>query len=98
MTKSAEVSVLRFLSCVFDLLVTHFHFYSGTADRLKPVPYAIRVAYQSKRILLIRWERPAKLEEFIVPPKGGFDWRVPDFLAEKVSFDAMRYYPPLLYC
>ena len=31
----------------------------GTADRLKPVPFMLRMAYNSHRILLIRWTRPA---------------------------------------
>jgi hypothetical protein len=54
----------------------------GTADRLKPILYMLRVAYQTQRILLIRWTRPATLEEFLILPKGGFDWRVPPFLAD----------------
>ena len=56
----------------------------GTADRLKPLPWAVRVAYQTHRILLIRWTRPARLEEFLLPPQGGVDWRVPEWLAEVV--------------
>jgi hypothetical protein len=57
----------------------------GTADRLKPLPFMLRVAYESQRILLIRWTRPALLEEFLVPPKDGFDWRVPQRMANVVS-------------
>jgi hypothetical protein len=57
----------------------------GTADRLKPLPFILRVAYESQRILLIRWTRPALLEEFLVPPKDGFDWRVPERMAYAVS-------------
>jgi hypothetical protein len=57
----------------------------GTADRIKTVPTALRMAYETHRILLIRWTRPAMLEEFLVPPKGGFDWRVPSWMAEVVS-------------
>ncbi|VEU45143.1 unnamed protein product [Pseudo-nitzschia multistriata] len=49
----------------------------GTADRLKPLPTLLRRAWETKRIYLIRWTRPAMLEEFLVPPEGGFDWRVP---------------------
>jgi hypothetical protein len=54
----------------------------GTADRLKPIPVLLRIAYENKRIYLIRWTRPHPLEEFLVPPMGGFDWRVPPDLAE----------------
>jgi hypothetical protein len=57
----------------------------GSADRLKTLPWALRTAYRSRRILLIYWTKPAKLEEFLVPPKGGIDWRVPAFMAEKVT-------------
>lgn len=49
----------------------------GTADRLKPMPTLLRIAYRTRRILLIRWTRPGMLEEFLVPPKGGIDWRIP---------------------
>ena len=31
----------------------------GTADRLKPLPMVLRLAYQSQRILMIKWGRPA---------------------------------------
>ena len=57
----------------------------GTADRLKTVPWVLRVAYYTRRILLIRWTKPNTLESYLVPPVGGFDWRVPDWLAEIVS-------------
>jgi hypothetical protein len=50
----------------------------GTSDRLKSFPVLLKIAYQSKRILLIRWTRPAPLEEFLLPPLGGLDWRVPN--------------------
>jgi hypothetical protein len=53
---------------------------SGTSDRLQSLPAKIRLAAKLNRILLILWERPAKLEEFLVPPCGGLDWRVPDWL------------------
>jgi hypothetical protein len=52
----------------------------GTSDRLKSLPTMLRMASVTKRFLLIHWKRPAKLEEFLLPPKGGFDWRVPDWL------------------
>jgi len=57
----------------------------GTADRLKPIPTLIRLAYEYKRILLIRWTRPAPLEEFLLPPAGGFDWRVPQCMVDVIE-------------
>jgi hypothetical protein len=52
----------------------------GTADRLKPLPLLLWTAYKSNRILLIKWGRPAELEAFLLPPRGGLDWRVPEWL------------------
>ena len=57
----------------------------GTSDRLKPVPTLLRIAAWTKRFLLIHWSRPAKLEEFLMPPKGGIDWRVPDWLSPELA-------------
>ena len=52
----------------------------GASDRLKPIPFAMRLAYDTKRILLVDWERPARLEEFLIPPLGGLNWSVPYWL------------------
>jgi len=57
----------------------------GTADRLWPLPFYLRVAAQSKRIFLTKWGRPAELEDFLLPPLHGFDWRVPEWLFPLVS-------------
>ena len=60
----------------------------GTADRLKPLPWFVRVAYYTKRILLFYWEKPGRLEEFLVPPKGGLDWSMrPAWMVDQVSFN-----------
>lgn len=42
----------------------------GTADRLRPLPALVRVAANTKRLLLIHWARPAPLTEFLFPPVG----------------------------
>ena len=55
----------------------------GLADRLKPLPYLIRLAAQHKRLFLIRWDRPAKLEEFLLPNK--LDWTVPDWMVARIE-------------
>ncbi len=57
----------------------------GTADRLKPIPTLLRAAYENKRVFLIRWTRPAPLEQFLSPPAGGFDWRIPPALDEYIE-------------
>jgi hypothetical protein len=54
----------------------------------KPLPYLLSLAYENHRILLIHWTRPAPLETFLAPPKGGFDWRATDELAQILKDDA----------
>jgi hypothetical protein len=58
----------------------------GTADRLKPLPLILWTAHQSQRMVLIKWGRPAALEAFLLPPKNGMDWRVPDWLFAQQEF------------
>jgi hypothetical protein len=59
----------------------------GAADRLRVVPVALLVAHQFDRILLIHWERPCPLTEFLVPPvTGGLDWSIPAWLQERLEF------------
>jgi hypothetical protein len=52
----------------------------GTADRLGPLPFGLAVANATNRILLLHWTQPGPLESFLLPPLGGLDWRVPDWL------------------
>jgi hypothetical protein len=61
---------------------------AGAADRLKMIPMQILLAEQAKRLFFIHWSRPAALEEFLVPPAGGLDWRLPAWLAEKIDANA----------
>mmetsp|Transcript_43618 Transcript_43618/g.105767 ORF Transcript_43618/g.105767 Transcript_43618/m.105767 type:complete len:553 (+) Transcript_43618:141-1799(+) len=70
------------ISCVDDMRKC-----GGTSDRLKPIPTMIRAAAMSKRLLLVYWNRPCALEEFLLPPVGGIDWRVPDWLRDKLMDD-----------
>ncbi|CAJ1959369.1 unnamed protein product [Cylindrotheca closterium] len=49
----------------------------GTADRTKPFLFLLREAYMTKRLMFIHWTLPAHLEEFLVPPMGGMNWRAP---------------------
>jgi hypothetical protein len=55
----------------------------GVADRLKSLPFFIAAAASSKRIFLIRWERPTKLEEFLLP--NEINWSVLDWMYGKVN-------------
>ena len=64
----------------------------GVADRLKTLPFVIAAAAKSKRIFMIRWERPTKLEEFLVP--NEINWSVPQFLYNKTdSFKDTKFIP-----
>jgi hypothetical protein len=57
----------------------------GLADRLGPLPLHVQVAASSDppRLLLLHWSKPAPLESFLLPPRGGVDWRVPGWLREQ---------------
>eukprot|EP00984_Skeletonema_dohrnii_P032757 scaffold27412_cov94-Skeletonema_dohrnii-CCMP3373.AAC.1 len=50
----------------------------GASDRLQDMPYNLILANQTNRVLLVRWEIPAKLEHFLVPQPDGINWTVPD--------------------
>ena len=49
----------------------------GGADRLMSLPLMILLASKLKRLLFYKWEMPAQLEDFLVPPPDGLDWRWP---------------------
>ena len=61
----------------------------GLSDRLRPLPTLILIAARSQRLLLIQWTRPFPLEEFLVPPMGGIDWRAPAWLTRKFKTGAI---------
>jgi hypothetical protein len=48
----------------------------GLSDRLKSIPYFLKLANATNRVFLIKWG-PSDLENFLVPPTGGLDWTVP---------------------
>jgi len=54
----------------------------GLHDWLGQLPLDLYMANQTKRVLLIKWQKPQPLQEFLVPPRvdeGGIDWTFPDF-------------------
>ena len=65
----------------------------GLADRLLPLPYLIQLAHNTSRLLLIHFQKPAPLEEYLVPPRGGMDWRIPAWLVPVFNFtgESRRY-------
>ncbi|GKY92206.1 hypothetical protein MPSEU_000191800 [Mayamaea pseudoterrestris] len=58
----------------------------GTSDRLRSLPLKVKLAAKLNRLFLIHWQRPTKLEEFLVPPPNGLDWTVPDWLVTNLNF------------
>ena len=58
-------------------------------DRLRTFLFLLYLAQSDPihehRIFLLHWDRPAPLESFFVPPVGGLDWRVPDWLLPKLA-------------
>ena len=46
----------------------------GASDRLQDMPYNLMLANQTNRILLVRWEKPGRLQHYLIPPKDGIDW------------------------
>lgn len=46
----------------------------GIGDHLRGMMYALRAAAATKRVLLLHWEHPGNLTDFLVPG-AGIDWR-----------------------
>ena len=78
-TNSTPPSDIRFL---ISRCLAHDHC-GGASDRLQDMPYNIMLANQTQRILLIKWEKPAALEHYLVPPTDGIDWTISDDMFEK---------------
>lgn len=55
----------------------------GASDRLQEIPYSIMLANQTNRVLLVKWEKPAALENYLVVPRGGIDWTIPEDMFPK---------------
>jgi hypothetical protein len=55
------------------------------SERLLIVPYLLRLAYDTKRLLFIHWDVPVDIAYFLVPPIMGCDFRVPIWLRKIVS-------------
>jgi hypothetical protein len=61
----------------------------GASDRLQSVPAMLMLANMTGRMLFIKWSRPAPLQEFLVPPTGGLDWTIPDWLDLHLDFQKL---------
>jgi hypothetical protein len=58
----------------------------GASDRLQSIPTLLALANKIRRMFFIKWSRPAPLQEFLVPPKGGLDWTFPDWIDQQLDF------------
>ena len=67
---------------------------AGLADRLGSLPNTLRIAHDSQRIFLIHWEKPAMLEEFLIPPEKNvdlrLDWRLPPWLKRQMNLTNVK--------
>ena len=51
----------------------------GASDRLQDMPYNMMLANRTNRVLLVRWEKPASLEHYVIPQiDGPIDWTIQD--------------------
>eukprot|EP00980_Cylindrotheca_fusiformis_P015123 scaffold4180_cov99-Cylindrotheca_fusiformis.AAC.4 len=60
----------------------------GLHDRIGQLPWDLYLAYKTKRILLMAWQRPQSLENYLVP-SGLLNWTVPE--EAHFGFDDMRH-------
>jgi len=56
------------------------HKCAGVSDRIRPMPYYLLLAYKLQRVLFIKWQK-FELEDFLLPPAGGIDWRLPKHIS-----------------
>ena len=63
----------------------------GLTDRLLLLPYMLWLSHKTGRRFLIKYFKPAPLEDYLVPPAGGFEWRLPDgYFREELAVYANR--------
>ena len=55
-------------------------------ERLGLLPYWVRMAHETNRILFFHWTVPTDLSEYLEPPVGGCDWRAPMWLQQLVRW------------
>lgn len=65
----------------------------GLHDRLGQLPWDIYLAMRLKRVLLIAWQRPKALENFLLPPEANndtlvIDWTIPE--SQLFGFDDIK--------
>ena len=62
----------------------------GASDRLQSFLLGLLFGSLGERLVFIHWERPAPLEEFLIPREGSIDWRLPDWLDERFDYEKAR--------
>lgn len=53
-------------------------------ERLGLLPYWLRLAHETNRVLFLHWTIPTDLSEYLEPPVGGCDWRAPMWMQQLV--------------
>ncbi len=53
-------------------------------ERLGLLPFWLRLAHETNRVLFLHWTVPTDLSEYLEPPAGGCDWRTPMWLQQLV--------------
>ena len=59
-------------------------------ERLGLLPYWLRLAHETNRILFLHWTVPTDLSEFLEPPVGGCDWRAPMWMQQLVRMVRLK--------
>lgn len=54
------------------------------AECFTAIPYLLRECHAAGRLLFLHWTGPTSLAEFLVPPIGGLDWRLPKWLEREM--------------
>ncbi len=66
----------------------------GLTDRLRPLPFYLFAAKVTSRVLCIHWTKPFPLEYFLIPPKGGIEWRCPAELGRTIDYTRASHKQP----
>jgi hypothetical protein len=61
----------------------------GFADRIKPLPVLLAAAAKSHRIFFIRWQRPAPIQEFLLPTPN-LNWTIPTWFEDAIHHHRRR--------
>eukprot|EP00977_Amphora_coffeiformis_P005467 scaffold1166_cov103-Amphora_coffeaeformis.AAC.1 len=73
---------------------THIEQCGGTSDRLQAFPLSIKIAATLGRIVLLNWQWPHPLEEFLIPASNsaiGINWTFPIWFQHELGTNNLHY-------